>query len=497
VWLEIDGEGALHEQVYRGLRGAILKGLLTPGSRVPSTRTLAREIGVSRNTVLRAYEQLLDEGYVKARPGAGTFISEVIHDEGPRAKPPGVDGRPPPPSAEAPSATRIGLSETGERIVTQAPTGGVSWSIRRRNVEYDFRYGEPAYLDLPHETWCRLVGRHARRAGTRQLAYGGPLGTVELRTAMACYGARARGVSCTPGQIVITHGSQQAIDLVARVLVDPGDRVAIEEPHYTGISLPLAAVGAESVPIPVDEEGLPAEEIEHYEPLRGVCITPSHQFPSGGVMSLARRLALLSWAERQRAFVLEDDYDGEYRYEGKPIPSLQSLDRSGTVLYTGTASKVLFPSLRIGWLVVPESLATPFELAKAYSDTGGATLEQRVLAEFIEQGHLERHVRRSRMRNAARRDALKRAVEQHLSGVAELRGMPAGLHGVLWINDLPASREAELRHRCQAHSVGIYPVHPYYTVPPQRAGYLLGYAALSEPAIDEGIRRLAESIAEL
>jgi GntR family transcriptional regulator/MocR family aminotransferase len=492
MWLEIDGEGALHEQVYRGLRAAILKGLLAPGSRVPSTRTLAREIGVSRNTVLRAYEQLLDEGYVNARLGAGTFISEVIHDESPRAEPRGGDKGEP-----APGVPGIELSEAGERIVTHAPAGGVSWSIRRRNVEYDFRYGEPAYLDLPHETWCRLVGRHARRAGARQLAYGGPLGSIELRTALAGYLGRARGVSCTPGQILITHGSQQAIDLVARVLVDRGDRVGIEEPHYTGISLALAAGGAQSVPIPVDEDGLPAEEIASYEPLRGVCITPSHQFPSGGVMSLARRLALLSWAERQRAFVLEDDYDGEYRYEGKPIPSLQSLDRSGTVLYAGTASKILFPALRIGWLVVPESLVTPFELAKAYCDTGGATLEQRVLAEFIEQGHLERHVRRSRLRNAARRDALQRAVERHLSGVAELRGMPAGLHGVLWITELPASREAELRRRCEAHSVGIYPVHPYYATPPERAGYLLGYAALSEPAIDEGIRRVAESIAEL
>jgi GntR family transcriptional regulator/MocR family aminotransferase len=498
VWLEIDGEGALHQQVYRGLRGAILAGRLAPATRLPSTRTLARELGVSRNTVLRAYDQLLDEGYVEARLGAGTFIAEVIPDEGLRPERPARDDAvDPAPELGAHPPTPIGLSQVGARIVAEAPAGGVSWSIRRRNVEYDFRYGEPAYLDLPHETWCRLVGRHARRAGTRQLAYGGPLGSPELRSALARYLGRARGVSCTPDQIILTHGSQQAIDLVARVLVDPGDRVAIEEPHYTGISLPLAAAGAESVPIPVDDEGLPTEEIARREPLRGVFITPSHQFPSGGVMPLARRLALLSWAETRGAFVLEDDYDGEFRYEGKPIPSLQSLDRSGTVLYVGSASKLLFPSLRIGWLVVPESLVRAFELAKAFADTGGATLEQRVLAEFIEQGHLERHVRRSRVRHGARRSALKRAVERHLPGVAELRGMPAGLHGVLWVPDLPAAREAELRRRCERRSVGIYPVHPYYTVPPSKAGYLLGYAALSESAIDEGVRRIAESVAEL
>jgi GntR family transcriptional regulator/MocR family aminotransferase len=226
-------------------------------------------------------------------------------------------------------------------------------------------------------------------------------------------------------------------------------------------------------------------------------VTPSHQFPTGGVLPLERRLALLAFAEREGAFVLEDDYDGEYRYEGRPVPSLQSLDSAGSVLYVGTGSKLLFPALRIGWLVVPERLLRVFRLAKAYTDTGSATLEQLVLADFIDGGHLERHVRRSRVRNAARREALHAAVQRHLGEAALLEGTPAGLHGLLWIPDLPAARESELRRRCEMHGVGIYPVRPYYSRPPRRAGYVLGYAALSPRDIDTGIRRLAAALREL
>jgi GntR family transcriptional regulator/MocR family aminotransferase len=215
------------------------------------------------------------------------------------------------------------------------------------------------------------------------------------------------------------------------------------------------------------------------------------------VLPLERRLALLDWAASQGAFVLEDDYDGEYRYENRPVPSLQGLDRNQCVLYVGSASKLLFPSMRLGWLVVPEPLVRAFSIAKAYADTGSATLEQLVLAEFIEGGHLERHVRRSRVRNAARREALQNAVDHHLSGIAELEGTRAGLHGLLWVSELPHSREAELRRACEARGVGIYPVHPYYAKPPERAGFVLGYAGLGERDIESGIRALAAALAEI
>jgi GntR family transcriptional regulator/MocR family aminotransferase len=490
MWLELDGAGALHQQAYRALRRAILEGVLRPGTRLPATRTLARELGVSRNTLLHAYEQLQDEGYVVGRTGSGTTVAEALPEGDAPLKPGGL-------RLEDARREPLPLAKRGHRMLAHTPRGGLAWGVPRRNLRYDFRYGEPAYGDLPLETWCRLLGRRARRASAARLAYGAPGGAMELRRALAGYLGRARGVSCAPEQVLVTHGTQQGIDLAARVLVEEGDRVALEEPHYTGFSLALAAHGAELVPVPVDAHGLVADVLTPRTDLRGVCLTPSHQFPTGGVLSLERRLALLAWAERERAFVLEDDYDGEYRYEGRPVPSLQSLDRAGRVLYLGTASKLLFPSLRIGWLVVPESLVAVCEVAQALTDTGSGHLEQWVLADFIEGGHLERHIRRSRVRNGARREALRAAVERHLGDAAELSGTRAGLHGLLWLNDVPAAREAELRHRCADAGVGVYPIHPFYGSPPPRAGYLLGYSALEEQAIDDGIARLAAVLAGL
>ena len=489
--LALDAEGPLHQQLYRALRGEILGGALRPGARLPATRTLARDLGLARNTVLAAFAQLVDEGYAVARTGSGTRVASALPEE--RVA---VAATPTRAGARA-SARSPATSAYAKRLLAQAPRSGVVWGNPRRNLPYDFRYGEPAFADLPLETWCRLLGRRARRASAARLAYGEPGGSIELRRALADYLRRARGVVCTPEQILVTHGTQQGIDLAARMLVDPGERVAIEEPHYTGVSLAFGAYGAELVPVPVDAQGLRVEELVEQAPLRGVCVTPSHQFPTGGILSLERRLALLAFAARESAFVLEDDYDGEYRYEGRPIPSLQGLDRSGCVFYVGTASKLLFPSLRIGWIVVPDPWVRAFGLAKAYTDTGSATLEQLALADFIEGGHLERHVRRARVRNASRREALHRAVERHLGEAAVLEGTPAGLHGLLWIPDLPASRESDLRRACEARGVGLYPVRPFYTRPPRRAGYVLGYAALPERDIEIGIRRLAAALREL
>jgi GntR family transcriptional regulator/MocR family aminotransferase len=494
MWLELDGDGALHQQTYRALRAAILAGRLRAGERLPATRSLSRELRVSRNTLLQAYEQLADEGYVTARTGSGTFVARSLPDDALAARGPSAAA---PGARRAARAPELPLSDRARRMLSATPRGAISWALPRKHLPYDFRYGEPAYADLPLDTWCRLLGRRARRASVSRLAYGEPTGAPELRRALADYLRRARGVACDPEQILPTHGSQQAIDLALRVLVDPGDRVAIEEPHYTGISVAVSAHGAQAVPIAVDDDGLRVELLEAEADVRGVCVTPSHQFPAGGILPLERRLALLAWARRQGAFALEDDYDGEYRYDGRPVPSLQGLDTAGRVLYVGTASKLLFPSLRIGWLVVPEALVRPFALAKACADTGSATLEQAAFADFIEGGHLERHVRRSRLRYAARREALQTAVHRHLAGAAELVGTHAGVHGLLWIRDLPAAREAELRRAAEARGVGLYPIRPYYTRPPRRAGYLLGYAALSEAQIEEGIRRVAEALAAL
>jgi GntR family transcriptional regulator/MocR family aminotransferase len=289
------------------------------------------------------------------------------------------------------------------------------------------------------------------------------------------------------------QGSQQAIDLAARLLVEPGDTAVLEDPHYPALLLALEAAGAEILALPVDAEGLCVEQL----PARGArlaCVTPSHQFPTGAVMPLARRLALLAWARDSDAFVLEDDYDSEFRYDGRPIESLQGLDRDERVLYVGTMSKVLFPSLRIGYVVLPEPLVGVFQAAKAVADTGSAGLEQRALAEFIADGSFERHLRRARTRHGARRRSLVLAIGEHLGGAVEVTGANAGLHVVLWLRGVAAERAAELRQRAAAAGVGVYSVRPFYQRAPTRAGLLLGYASLDEEAIREGVRRLASAL---
>jgi GntR family transcriptional regulator/MocR family aminotransferase len=484
LWLRLDGNGPLHRQAYRALRAAILERRLAPGAKLPATRALARELGLSRNTVLAAYEQLVAEGYAQARTGSGTRVCETLPPRPTRAGA-GRSRREPPR-----------LSAFGTRLAAGVPRTHASWSLPREPLPYDFRYGEPAYADLPLATWSRLLGRRARRLSVRRLAYQPPGGAPELREALASYLARARGVRAAPEQVIVVHGSQQAIDLATRLLVDAGDTVVLEEPHYTGFSFCLTALGAKPVFVPVDAEGLRVDELARVREAKLACVTPSHQYPAGGVMPLARRLALLAWAQRAGATVLEDDYDGEFRYTGRPLECLQALDEHGRVLYTGTASKLLFPALRIGWLVAPVSLAPQLEAAKALADTGTATLEQLALADFVREGHLERHVRRMRAKLAARRAALMEAVARELGERAELLGADAGLHVLVRLPGLRASAVRALREACRQRGVGVYPAAPFYARPPAHAEILLGYGALSEEAIAEGVRRLAEAVDE-
>jgi GntR family transcriptional regulator/MocR family aminotransferase len=484
--LPLDGDGPLHRQAYRALRGAILAGRLPGGARLVSTRAMAAELGVSRNTVLQAYEQLVAEGYATSRGGSGTYVADALPERrrSARAAEP----------AASPSADPPRLSRFGRDLAARVPPRQATWSLPRDRVAVDFRYGEPAYSDLPLAAWARLLGRRARRLSVKRLAYQPPGGAEELREALAGYLARARGVVCSPEQIVVVHGSQQAIDLTTRLLVDPGDVVVLEEPHYTGFSFCLAALGAKIAFVPADEQGLRVEDLADVGPARLACVTPSHQYPAGGVLSLPRRLALLEWASRRGAYVLEDDYDGEFRFEGRPIECLQSLDRGGRVIYAGTASKVLFPALRIGWVVAPAALAPHFHAAKALADTGTASLEQLAFADFITEGHLERWIRRSRARHAARRRALIDAVERELGDRARILGVSAGLHVLLRIAELPTRDVPRLRAACRERGVGVYPAAPFYARPPARAELLLGYAALGERAIRDGVRRLREAL---
>lgn len=484
MFVKLQGDGPLYHQLYGALRAAILEGRLGPGTRLPSTRTLARDTSVSRNTVLLAYEQLLAEGYTVGKRGSGTYVAAELPDAhwagapGPRADPETI----PPPE----------LSEYGRRLVGEPGFRLPRPLVDRARVYFDFRYGEPAVGEFPQEIWRRLLVRQARAPTMRQLAYGPAVGGDALREAIAAYVRRARAVECTAAQVLVVNGSQQALDLTTRVLVDAGDRVVIEDPTYPGARNVFLAAGATLAPVPVDADGLDTGALpQGRRRARLAYVTPSHQFPAGGVLSLPRRLALLAWAREQDAYILEDDYDSEYRYDARPVESMQGLDTAGRVIYIGTFSKVLFPALRLGYLVLPSPLVDVFATAKWLTDRGSGTLEQDALAAFIADGHFERHVRRSRTHNAERRATLLEALAEHLGDRVEVTGANAGIHLLAWFRTVPAGEENALVQRAGEAGVGVYPIAPYFAQPPNRAGLLLGYAALPPSEIREGIKRLA------
>jgi GntR family transcriptional regulator/MocR family aminotransferase len=496
MFLKLTRSGLLHLQIYQALRAAILSGKLPAGARLPSSRALATEVGVSRNTVLLAYDQLLGEGYAVSRHGSGTYVPDALPTaaaalaaspvRAPESARPGRRRASPAPPTP-PSLSRLGRVLDGWSPV---PT----WAPRSTRLPYDFRYGRPAPADFPGAIWRRLLARRLRAASVRDIDYGSPGGAPALREAVAEYLQRDRAVACTAEQVVIVYGSQQALDLTARVLLDPGDAAVLEEPHYPGARGVLAAAGAQLCTAPVDAEGVDIAALVEpppSRPARLVYVTPSHQFPTGAVMSLTRRLALLAWAAQTGAYVLEDDYDSEYRYGGRPVEALQGLDQAGRVVYMGTFSKVMFPALRLGYVVPPEPLVKPFLIAKAIADTGCGTIEQLALADFIRGGHFGRHVRRTRARNAARRAALLGALAEHLGNAASVAGANAGLHVLVRLDGVRPRQTKALIQRAAERGVGVYSAAGCYLHPPARAELLLGYNALTESQIREGIRRLA------
>ncbi|MGE7138991.1 PLP-dependent aminotransferase family protein [Luteibacter sp. NPDC031894] len=464
-------QGPLGRQVFEGLRDAILSGRLRAGDRLPSTRELAEQWGVSRTVVVLAFEQLLAEGYVEGRRGSGTYVL------------PGIGARPSDRRIAA-----IALSTYGKRAaeVPRAASVSPAGTASRR---FDFAYGRGDIGDFPFAHWRRLLAKHARQTSIRELDYGPAAGHAALREAICHHVRRSRSVVCDPDQVIVVNGSQQAIDLLTRVLVDAGDTIAIEDPHYQGTRAILATAGARLVPVPVDDAGLDPGKLP--PSARALFLTPSHQFPMGSVLTLARRLAILEWANRCEAVVVEDDYDGEFRYDGQPLESLQGLDGGGRVIYVGTFSRTIFPALRVGYLIVPKALVGVFETAKWLTDRHTAGLEQRVLAEFIAAGTYEFYLRRVRRSLAARRDALVEAIDGAWRGTMRLSGAASGAHVVLW-PDAPFD-EPEAIRAAAGNDVAVYPVSGYF-FGEGRPGLLLGYAQMSVDDIREGIRRLALSL---
>jgi len=463
---------AIKDQIRRGLHG--------PGARLPSTRALSAEWGVSRTTVTAAYGQLIAEGYLETRQGARASVVQGL-----------VSGAPRPPAV---AAVAPRLSSCGRRIaVLPAPLPPIAGRLVA-----DFRYGDLAAADFPTIAWKKAIGA-ALLHRPAQLRYGDPAGSPELCDALRAYLWRARGLRCDPDQIVIVSGSQQGLDLCACLLLDPGDRFLIENPCYGAARQTFTSLGAVPIPVEVDREGMQTDGLED---ARLAYVTPSHQFPLGSVMSASRRREFLSWARRTGAYVIEDDYDGEYRYDIAPIATLQASDGAEAVIYLGTVSKTLSPTLRLGYLVVPPGLRSTCANAKRLMDRQTPALEQDALAGFIASGAYERHVRSARRKNGERRAKLLGCLRKALGTDVTIVGADAGLHVVVWLDRVPIEREGDLLIKAAAAGLGLYPVSALYdptAVPglPSVVGLIMGYASLSEREIERGVQRLAAVLAPL
>ena len=471
----------LHAQVYEQLRGAMLSGRLAPGTRLPSTRDLARDLAVARITVLNAFDQLAAEGYLDGRVGDGTYVSAQVPDDLFR-----VDRRRRAPSFRARDADS--LSSRGRKIaVTSVGPGDY------RGRPRPFRTSTPALDAFPYQLWSRLLARCWRHSGRELLTYGDPAGYRPLREAIAGYLGAARGVRCDADCIVLTNGSLHAIDLAVRVLVDPGDAAWIEDPGFLGARGALSNAGARLVPVPVDAEGMDVDAaIERSPAARLAYVTPSHQYPLGPTLSLRRRLALLRWARSTGAWILEDDYDSEFRYTGKPLPSLQGIDVDERVIYVGTFSKILFPSIRVGYVVTPPRLHDAFVAARSLGGHASTPLDHAVLTDFISGGWFARHLRRMRMIYASRQRSLLSAARRELAGLLEMRPDDAGMHLMGWLPDGADDRAAAAA--ALRHGVEVTPLSAYCLEPPRRGALRLGYSGYTPKQLGEGARRLASAL---
>lgn len=470
-------------RVYDLLRVQIADGSLPAGARAPSTRALAADLGVSRTTVTAVYEQLAAEGFLQTSVGRAARVMGA----------PAVEKTPSVVSRRRKKGDAA-LSDFGRRLASMEMPG----LPHAAPAAIDFLYGAVASRDFPVLAWRRAYQAELLRQ-QRSLYYAAPEGDPALIRALQGYLRRVRGLVCDTDQILVVHGSQQGIDLCARLLLNAGDAFVFEEPGYLMARRCFEATGARLLPVPVDAHGLCTDRLPGDGHARLAYVTPSHQFPLGGVLPIGRRMALLQWAEKQSAWIVEDDYDGEYRYGQRPIDALQAVDGDGRVIYMGTFSKTLSPQLRLGYLVLPPELVGVFRQAKRISDRHAPVLEQRVLAALIDSGAYERHVRRSRRANERRRTALLDAVAQHLPANAWVQGSAAGLHAVLWLPFLKSTDETALAAAARAKGVGIYPVSPLFAKSPAArkkcaAGFVLGYAGLTVEQIERGIRTLKDCL---
>ncbi len=471
----------LYKQLYKQLRKAILEKRFKGDQKMPGTRTLASALGISRNTVNLAYEQLIIEGYLKGVTGAGTFVTGELPDEVLIPK-----------QSETPNQKdnirKFHLHKLDDEVLFFSKKNSLQENI------LPFRSGIPAVSEFPFETWTKITNLVLRNMNSSYLGYGDAAGYKPLRIAIASYLRTYRAVRCNDEQVIIVNGSQQALHLICKTLLQNSSKVWMEDPGYPGARISFLSSGAKIYPVPVNEEGLDLNyAIKNYPAPEIIYTTPSHQYPLGYTMSIAKRLKLLEWANKQETWLIEDDYDSEYRYTGNPLPSVQGLDSGGCVIYAGTFSKVLFPGLRIGYVVLPSAgITEQFIAAKAITDRQSSIIEQVVLARFIEEGHFTRHIRKMRMLYKQRQDYFISEINKELEPLLKINPSGAGMHLIGW---LPKNfDDADISKRAKQNMLYVNPLSYYkikFSLPP---GLILGYTAFDEKTIRNGVQKLAKSL---
>lgn len=474
------GEDAapLHRRLYRQLRGHILSGHLPPGTRLPSARMLATDLRVSRNTVEAAMAQLVDEGFVERRVGAGTVVSESVRDAAPFA-----------------GGARTGVlgGAAGPRA-RPSKRGRLLEELGRAEMSGDGELG-PCFTNtslFPLQAWTRLLARHARRAGVAQMVPNDSQGLPELRREIAGYASLGRGLKCAPEQVLVLGSTQEALDLAARVMLDPGDTAVVEDPGYPSARAALAAAGARIAPVRVDAQGLVTDALPTRGRPRLAYVTPSHQFPLGVTMSLARRIELLRWAESRDAWVIEDDYDSEFRHDGRPLAALQSLQAGGRVLYVGTYNKVLFPGLRLAYVILPHGWMPSFVAARRITSGSWSPLAQSVLAEFLASGRFAAYLRHARQFYARSRDRLVAGIAEHWGDAVRTGPSSTGLH---LVTHLPArADDVAMARLARRHGLPTAPLSRYFVSRRVRKGLVIGYGPGTPDALDASVRAIGPAL---